>query len=314
MKTRQLTCADARQIDLVEYLELLGCKPQQIRQNNYWYLSPLREEKTASFKVNRKLNVWYDFGMGKGGDLIDFGVLFHHCTIPQLLEKLGYDYLSFQQHLCPQNAAEKPSIKNIEKDAAAEEKIVITSVKKIIDPFLCRYLHERRILLDIAGEFCNEIHFKIKDKNYYAIGFKNDAGGYELRSRFFKLSSAPKSITLLNKNAKSLQVFEGFFSFLSYKTILQNQSSATAELQNSQHGFLILNSISFFEKSRKLMEQHEQIHLFLDRDKAGLLQTEKALKLSKQYKDESHLYKGYKDLNDWLTGKKMCQKQGHSLW
>ena len=102
-----MSCAAARQIDLVEYLDFLGCRPQQIRQHNYWYLSPLREEKTASFKVNRTLNAWYDFGMGKGGDLIDFGVLFHHCSIPELLQKLAAHTLFFQPHFCTQHAAEK---------------------------------------------------------------------------------------------------------------------------------------------------------------------------------------------------------------
>jgi len=55
------------------------------------------------------------------------------------------------------------------------------------------------------------------------------------------------------------------------------------------------------------MEKHAQINLFLDRDKAGLMQTKKALQFSKQYNDQSHLYKGYKDMNDWLTEKKIVQ-------
>ena len=71
MKTQPLLCKQANQIDLVNYLEKLGHRPQKIRSNDYWYLSPLREEKTPSFKVNRKMNVWYDHDMGKGGTLVD---------------------------------------------------------------------------------------------------------------------------------------------------------------------------------------------------------------------------------------------------
>ncbi len=56
-------------MDMVEYLQKLGYQPQKIRNNDYWYLSPLRDEKTASFKVNRKLNAWYDFGLGQGGNI-----------------------------------------------------------------------------------------------------------------------------------------------------------------------------------------------------------------------------------------------------
>ena len=64
--------------------------------------------------------------------------------------------------------------------------------------------------------------------------------------------------------------------------------------------FLILNSLSFFERSLLLMEKHESIHLYLDQDNAGRKCTSLALKRSLQFKDESKLYKGYKDLNDWM--------------
>ena len=75
--TQRILCSQANQIDLVEYLEKLGYKPQKIRGNDYWYLSPLRDEKTASFKVNRSKNVWYDHAIGKGGGVVDFGMLFY---------------------------------------------------------------------------------------------------------------------------------------------------------------------------------------------------------------------------------------------
>ncbi|MDQ6845614.1 MAG: CHC2 zinc finger domain-containing protein [Bacteroidota bacterium] len=71
MKNNKLNCVAANRIDLVDYLSNLGYRPQKIKNNDYWYLSPLRNEKTASFKVNRKLNVWFDFGEGNGGDLVD---------------------------------------------------------------------------------------------------------------------------------------------------------------------------------------------------------------------------------------------------
>ena len=71
---KKLSCAEARQSDMVECLASLGHQPKKIRYQDYWYCSPFREEKTASFKVNRQRNIWFDFGEGKGGDIIDFGV------------------------------------------------------------------------------------------------------------------------------------------------------------------------------------------------------------------------------------------------
>jgi hypothetical protein len=102
-------------------------------------------------------------------------------------------------------------------------------------------------------------------------------------------------------------VFEGMFSFLSFQTLEQNNP---IPLTN----FLILNSLSFFEKSRVVMEQHQQINLYLDRDSAGLKHLQNALNWSKKYTDQSLLYQHHKDLNDYLVhqghGQKYSQKIG----
>jgi hypothetical protein len=137
--------------------------------------------------------------------------------------------------------------------------------------------------------------FKIsdKEKEFRAIGFKNNAGGYELRNEYFKASSSPKYISYMDNNAKNIIVFEGFFDFLSYQTIYKNQEQKIAN-------FLVLNSLSFFERSLLLMEKHTNIKLYLDNDNAGKKYTLVALKRSPKFQDESKLYKGYKDLNEWV--------------
>jgi len=83
-------------------------------------------------------------------------------------------------------------------------------------------------------------------KNYYAIGFKNNVGGYELRNEKFKASSSPKDISLIEDNTEKLTVFEGFFNFLSYLAIHHKQEQPVTN-------FLVLNSTSFFERSLPLM-------------------------------------------------------------
>ena len=88
MATRNISIAEVKRIDMVEHLERLGYKPAKIRNNDYWYLSPLRDEKTPSFKVTRSKNVWYDHAIGKGGTLVDFGKLYYQCTVKDLLSKL----------------------------------------------------------------------------------------------------------------------------------------------------------------------------------------------------------------------------------
>lgn len=60
---------DIRTIPITEFLARLGHDPKRQRGDECWYLAPYREERTASFQVNVRKNVWHDFGTGKGGDI-----------------------------------------------------------------------------------------------------------------------------------------------------------------------------------------------------------------------------------------------------
>src|SRR4051812_34585069 len=91
-----MTIKEAREMDLVDYLSTLGHEPEKISGRNYWYRSPFREEKDPSFKVNRHLNRWYDFAEGKGGNLVDFGIVYHKCTITDFLQKISSGNISLQ--------------------------------------------------------------------------------------------------------------------------------------------------------------------------------------------------------------------------
>lgn len=277
------SCTELREMDIVSYLSSLGYEPAKIKNFDYWYHSPLRNEKTPSFKVNRKLNRWFDHGIGKGGNLIDFAILYNNCTVGELLQTLGNN-LSFHQ----------PTFAGLIK-GHDDTNTPITIIKEhpLTSFALHRYLYQRRIPIEVAKQFCKEVTYKLSNRKYFALGFKNNSGGYELRNSFFKGSSAPKDVTIFENNSKEIAVFEGFFDFLSFMAIVQNQQQISSD-------FLVLNSVSFFEKARLFMEQHDVINLYLDHDKAGHNCTLHALSLSKKYKDRSNLYQHHKDLNDWM--------------
>ena len=263
-----MNCDEANQIDLVDYLYSLGYQPEKIKNHDYWYLSPLREEKEASFKVNRKKNLWYDHGLGKGGNVVEFAAQFFICNVSEALQKIS----SFHQQKKSLYSVHKTSlskhqnffINGSHEDAEAGIKI-ITSKQPITDFSLYCYLKKRRINPSIADKYCREVSFELNARIYKTIGFKNSAGGYELRSEFFKGSSSPKYVTYFsNKNANSITVFEGFFDFLNYQTIQEQMLT----------NFLVLNSLAFFERSLLLMEKHDKIHLYLDHDEPGRKCTE----------------------------------------
>jgi len=295
MKTEPILCRQAKQIDLVDYLSSLGYHPQKIRGNDYWYLSPLRQERTASFKVNRKLNRWYDHGTGKGGNLVDFGILYHNASVKELLDRL-------QHHQANPFSFRQPFIQEQKQSPEPIGKIQVISSKKITNQGLLEYLEQRKILLDIANKFCSEVCFELYNKKQLAIGFKNESGGYELRSQHFKGSSAPKEPVLFKiVGSNNVAVFEGFFDFLSFQTLQKTSPQHLPGLTGMQSDFLILNSLSFFENQRQTMEQYRSIHLLLDRDRSGMETMALASQWSAKYKDQSQIYKNYKDLNEWLV-------------
>ncbi len=91
---------------------------------------------------------------------------------------------------------------------------MIAAKQPITAPDLCSYLVQRKIEKNIADRYCHELVFKMsgKGKEYTAIGFKNNAGGYELRNEYFKGSSSPKYVSYLDNKADTIKVFEGFLT------------------------------------------------------------------------------------------------------
>lgn len=284
MCSRNFSVQEVKQMDLVEYLEKLGYSPAKNTGPDYWYISPFRKEQQPSFKVNRLLNSWYDHGLGQGGNLVDFGILYYQCSVKEFLQKIT------QQH---GTVARTVLHANEQKERIDEKKIKIIKVQSITHSSLKGYLKERKIPLGIASSFVEEVHYTLYGRTYFALGFRSDAGGYELRNRFFKGSSSPKDSRLIaTAGATELTVVEGFFSFLSYLVCFAERVPLT--------DFLVLNSLALVSRSMDSMLSYPVVHLLLDNDPAGDAATAKLVQLSASFEDNRSLFSGYKDLNQWL--------------
>ena len=268
-------------MDLVNYLASLGHEPRKIRGNDFWYHSPLRDERVPSFKVNRKINRWYDFGLGQGGNLIDFAILYQGCSVGDFISTFAL-----------RNNTKTTLLMRRPLDYSPDNKIEIKEVVSLRSDGLLKYLKERRVSIRIADLYCKEVRYRVGNKHFFSIGFPNRSGGFELRNAYFKSSSSPKDFSLLKGFSDRLLVFEGFMDFLTFRTL-------HPKLDETKRNFLILNSISLFERARDHMESHRSVGLYLDRDKAGLAWTQRALSIHKCYRDESAMYKNFKDLNEW---------------
>ncbi|MBS0027108.1 toprim domain-containing protein [Chitinophaga hostae] len=288
-----MTIEQAKDLDMVDYLSRLGHQPTKISEPHYWYISPLRpDEKTPSFKINRVMNKWKDWGSGDSGNIIDFGVQYHKCSVKDFLQKLDAN-----------TPTTRPAIP--QSDSPAESEITIRQVKPITSIPLIHYIRQRGIPMDIAERYLKEINYNLKGKNYYALGFKNDAGGYELRNKYIKASSAPKTSTFIDNKTDQLAVFEGFFNFLTYRAMHRDETK-------NPTNYLVLNSLSFFNGNMSRMTAHNHVRLFLDNDKSGDKFTKQALTSDCQkFSDERKLYAHYKDLNEWVLNITPQQKQQH---
>ena len=88
LKFIKMTIEQTKSIHLTDYLQSIGFAPCKQQNNNLWYLSPLRNENTPSFKVNLVRNQWYDFGIGKGGDIIALVMELHRTDVAGALRIL----------------------------------------------------------------------------------------------------------------------------------------------------------------------------------------------------------------------------------
>lgn len=276
---RKMNCSEAKKIEMVGFLISLGCKPTKINSKEAWYTSPLRPtEKTPSFRVNRARQLWYDYGTGEGGDIIKFGCMYYQCSIKELLERLSGKSFSFSQPIM-NNTLSKP-------------KVLINSINDIQSTCLLNYIRKRKIDIDLAKKYCKQINYRVGNYCFEAIGFKNDSGGWDLRKGKYK-GATQKDLSTIGYNSSTACLFEGFFDTLSFIQLYKETTG--------NYDLITLNSVSLSKRFIEIASNYKNIFLFLDNDQAGQDLTSQLMGIDKElFINKSHVYKGYKDLNEFL--------------
>ena len=272
-----------REIPIADFLNAMGIHPTKQKGNALWYSAPYRMERRPSFKVDINRNVWFDFGTGKGGDIFDLAGEF--IGSEDFLLRAAFIAKS---GTCPFPVIERPQ-RNEEKEPIFED----IWVRPLQDTRLLGYLEERGINAHVAIPNCEEVRYRVHGKRYYAIGFRNDARGLELRNRFFKGCIPLKDISLKRNGSDVCSVFEGFMDYLS-----------AIQLGIIASDWLVLNSVSNVEKAVKVLQGYERIECFLDNDEAGRKTFQRLYDcFGDKVIDRSSLYADHKDLNEFLLSK-----------
>lgn len=275
---------EIKSIPLATFLSQLGHSPVKTQGNRLWYKSPLRQEYTASFKVQTDINCWYDFGIGRGGNIIDLAAEIYHSNDLRYLIDCIARCVSVPS---PQTVASfspqrhsAPSFTDIE-------------VVPLRHNALVAYLQERGIPAQIAVKHCKQIHYSCRCKRYYAVGFANESGGCEMRNKYFKGCITPKDISLRRIRdgpSNEVAVFEGFIDYLSALTLGIIQGADA----------IILNSVSNVGKAIPYLRDYSTIHCYLDNDNAGRNTQSELAKQFCNVIDRSTLYSQFNDLNEYL--------------
>ena len=278
---------DNKKIQIADFFAEKGYLPISKKGANWWYLSPLHSENTASFKVNVNKNVWYDFGLGKGGGLATLVNLLYHPN----------NFQNYLHHLSGIRTSFPSTLKTTREGSETFSNV---EVKSLVNSALLKYLGNRGITQQVASQYCKEVHYQNHGKSYFAVGFSNRSGGYEIRNAYFKGCIPPKDISVISKSYKDCHVFEGFIDFLSY-VVLHGECDA-----------IVLNSVINVPKSIDYLNRYDTVYCHLDNDKAGHDATEQIRILYKgNVIDASEEYGEAKDLNEFLC--KRMNSQGQVL-
>ena len=279
-----------KQISIRAYLAEQGLHPIKDNPRYGLYLSPLREEHSPSFKVDYMQNLWYDFGLGTGGSIIDLIMRLERCDAGEAMRQL-------EQHidgtLVSSFMGQNPALQRTSS-------IVMELVQPLEIPALLAYLTERGIDLAVARVHCSEVHYCVANKSYFAVGFRNDAGGWELRNRYFK-GCTSKAPTTRRCDYPTCLVFEGFMDYLSFLTLKSNP--------NPPHDTVVLNSVANLAKAVPFIASHELVYAYLDNDEAGRKATTELKTACRNLSDQSVHYRLHNDLNDYLRSR--CSLKKH---
>ena len=255
MNTYPNNTDELRQIPIVSYLEHQGYRPAKPENSRgeVKFLSPFRSETKPSFSVNVVKNVWHDYGSGEGGSIFDLVMKLWNVDFIKAKEILGKG--TYKQMFY------RPSDTHYERLRPSPFTDIRAS--PLTSTYFLDYCKERCIDLEVAKEECRQVDFRLSGHMNSAIGFENDKGGWEFRSPTTKICTCKAISTRRKQDGNTtVCVFEGFFDYLSFLTMMKAES-------RSKFDYVVLNSVSSASKSISILRGYRKVLCYLDNDQAG---------------------------------------------
>lgn len=294
-------------VKIPDFLRFIGFEPVNRKGDFLHYRSPLREDKNPSFWVNLKTDTCGDFNGDRIGDVINLAARWYHCDIKTAAANIADTFrlggFSFAKPMTFTKASSRPT-------ATTESKIYIKHVQDIQNAALLQYISERCISYAVAKEYVKEVYYKTADtetaRQYFALGFRNDKGGYALRNNKYKIAAYPQGVTTISNHSDTVLVFEGFMSFLSCVEYWNSKNKVIP------YDIIVLNSLNNISKAN--FAKYATIKLLLDADQPGhdatdrlMAQYPNAINIMPKFIPYDQATKPYNDFNDYW--RKVIRKQ-----
>jgi hypothetical protein len=175
--------------------------------------------------------------------------------------------------------------------------------KPLVHKALIQYLESRGIGFELGKQYLEEVHVANSEiqKGYFALGFQNEDGGYEVRNQYFKGSVSPKTLTFIRGSKpkpESIHMFEGYIDFLSAVSQLKNKKLTGDSI--------VLNSLSSLQSAWPYIKNYgyRTLYSWLDNDPSG----KRATNILSEFVDSedglihvpmNRVYQSHKDVNAW---------------
>ncbi len=246
------------QVSLSMLLSRLGYQPAKSSGEEKLYLNVLRDTETSpTFAINTQLGMWFDRFTKKSGDIIDFGTAYWpDLSSDQVMEKISL--------LC---ASPQESPVSDERAGRRKRRAVkipyyhIAETRPIgCNPEITAYLQSQGIWEIALGQL-KEVYYYVVDekrrrKDFFAVGWQNENGGWEVMGRNFAGCLGRKGMTFIAGDTDSLILFEDYISYLSWK--YANRMAV--------HSILVMNAIEFLPAAKSRAAKFRDVAVFYGKE------------------------------------------------
>jgi len=228
----------------------LGFRPAMHSGEYQLYLNVLHLNNRPCFAVNQKLDVWYDHGLKKGGDLMDFGRAYWNGLETGELSNKIIELCSGQMDT---NIQQQKKSKRKRK----AQKLPFYQIQETMplgnNMEISNFLRSQ-CLWEMALGQMREVYYYVLDekrlrKDFFAAGWPNENGGYEVRGRNFSGCLGAKGMTFLYNGNQELLIFGEYTDYLEWK--YANRQSSTS--------VLVLNHPEFLSAALKRSEKFKMV-------------------------------------------------------